>query len=347
MSTNILDYAKFYKNSGFDEIAFNQMDALVYSILVYLPVYNIANGTKISELYGKIEFDNLRGAVGPIAVEILPIIAHSKRYKDIRVYDFIKREDNEVQFGAATFRSTANTFVAFEGTNASTIGWVENFMLTSEYPTKTQKLAIDYIENSINETDTKILVGGHSKGGNLAMTSSMECSNDIFDKIEKIYNFDGPGFRIVEFKTEKFKRMNKKTINILPEGSLVGILMQNSNYEFIKADGIGFKQHYPTSWNIFGEFFENSKQSKSSRQIQENLYKSNEEMKEEDVKRLLSVITDFFKRNNISSTSDFKNIKFDEFRALSRDIKDIDENTKKIFFEIVRVLINPNSNKKE
>ena len=84
MNTNILDYAKFYKDSSFDEIAFNQMDALVYSILVYLPVHNIANGSKISELYNKIDFDILKGAVGPIAVELLPIIEHSKRLKDVK-----------------------------------------------------------------------------------------------------------------------------------------------------------------------------------------------------------------------------------------------------------------------
>ena len=35
---NILDYARFYKNSTFEEVKFNQMDAFIYSILVYLPI---------------------------------------------------------------------------------------------------------------------------------------------------------------------------------------------------------------------------------------------------------------------------------------------------------------------
>ena len=60
---NIFDYIKFYKDKSFNEVLFNQMDALIYSILVYLPIYNIDNGTKISGLSGKLDIANLRGAV--------------------------------------------------------------------------------------------------------------------------------------------------------------------------------------------------------------------------------------------------------------------------------------------
>ncbi len=341
MNTNILDYVKYYGNSNFDEIKFNQMDALVYSILVYLPVHNVVDGTRIAELYKTVELEKVKGAVGPIAVELLNIIQNSQRYKDVQAYNFKKIQNDEVQFGAVTFRSHANTFVTYEGTNSSVIGWIENFMLTSEYPTKTQKLAIEYINETIFTTDKKILIGGHSKGGNLAMTASMECKEDIFNRIEKIYNFDGPGFRREEYESDKFKKMNSKTVNILPEGSLVGILMLNNNYNFVNAEGVGFKQHYPTSWKVFGQFFEESKQNKASKQIEENLEKSVQELKEEDVKKSLAMLMDFFKKNNISNMSDIKALKFEEIRNMIKDIKDIDENSKKLFVEILKILINP------
>ena len=278
---------------------------------------------------------------GPIAVDVLAVIENSARYKDIKVYNVIKRDDNEVQFGAMTFRNGTNTFVAFEGTNASIIGWVENFMLTSEYPTRTQQLSIDYVNDTILNSDKSVLIGGHSKGGNLAMASAMGCDNKIFKKIHKIYNFDGPGFRKNEFETEKFKKVNEITLNILPSGSLVGILLFNNNYQYIKAEGVGFKQHYPTSWNVFGEFFEKSKQNKSSKQIQLSLDKSVGELKEDDVKKILALFAEFFRNNNINNTSDMKAIKFDEFKSLVRDVKNIDENTKKLFFKIVKILLNP------
>jgi len=179
------------------------------------------------------------------------------------------------------------------------------------------------------------------------MAASMDCRDDIFNKIERIYNFDGPGFRKQEFESDKFKKMNAKTINILPGGSLIGILMFNKNYKFIDADGIGLKEHYPTSWNIFGEFFEPAKQSRSSKHLQERICRSVEELKEEDVKNLLAAVLNFFARNNINSSNDFKNIKFNEYRALAKEIKDVDEKTKQLFFDVTRILFNPDSNKEE
>ncbi len=343
MNTNIFDYVEYYKEKSFNEVLFNKMDAFVYAILVHLHINNFESGTSISNLSRFVDPNDIRGAVGPIAAEMLPVIENSKRYKDVKVFDFIKREDEEVQFGAATFRFNGNTFVAYEGTNSSIIGWIENFMLTINYPTKTQQLAIEYIEKFINDDDSKIFVGGHSKGGNLAMSASMNCREDIFYRIEKIFNFDGPGFRKQEFESDRFERMNKKLENILPEGSLIGILMYNKNYEFIEADGVGFKEHYPTSWRTFGEFFVPSKQGISSKHVQERLYRSIDELKEEDVKTLLSSFRRFAIRNNINSSNDFKNIKFEELRTLGREIKDVDEKTKKLFFDIMRILFNPDS----
>ncbi|MEI3499052.1 MAG: Mbeg1-like protein [Bacilli bacterium] len=58
--------------------------------------------------------------------------------------------------------------ISFKGTDSSLIGWLENFRLAYEYPTYTQKLAIDYLKNNISFLDQDVYVVGHSKGGNLA-----------------------------------------------------------------------------------------------------------------------------------------------------------------------------------
>ena len=211
---NIFDYAKYYKDYNFDEILFNQMDALIFSMLAYLPVSNFERGCNISNLMQKLEDGKIKGAGAPISIELMNIIESSRRFANVEVANATNQEDTEVQFGAITFRTKNSTIVAYQGTNSSIIGWIENFMLTSEYPTKTQKLSINYLNSTITKKDKNIYVVGHSKGGNLAMTASMEADEDIFSRINKIYNFDGPGFREKELNTDKFKRMNKKTINI-------------------------------------------------------------------------------------------------------------------------------------
>ena len=47
---NIYDYIKYYKNSEFEEIKFNIMDALVFSMLAYLPVKKVEDGIDLSKL---------------------------------------------------------------------------------------------------------------------------------------------------------------------------------------------------------------------------------------------------------------------------------------------------------
>ena len=293
----------------------------------------------------KVQKENMKGVVAPIAIDLLQAIENSKRFSDTMVCNFIQQENDEVQFGAVTFRSNNNTIVAYQGTNASMIGWVENFMLTSVYPTKTQILAIDYLKNTVSNKDKNIYVVGHSKGGNLAMTASMESNDVVFNKIKKIYNFDGPGFRKQELETNKFARMNQKTVNILPKGSLVGILMNNKNYNYIDAEGVGFKQHYATSWQVFGQFFIKDKQNRSSKQIMESLQKSVDELKPEDVKKTLTSVMRFFKNNNITNTEDIKNMKFEDLKNMFKEIKDADEKSKELLMQIIRILINPNSAK--
>ncbi len=339
---NIFDYANYYKDYNFDEIMFNEIDALIYATLAYLPVPTMTNGSVIGNIMEKVQKETMKGAVAPISIELLQIIEKSKRYKNIQINNVIKKEDEEVQFGAMTFRNDEYTVVAFEGTNASIVGWVENFMLTSEYPTKTQTLAIEYLKDTITKYDEKIYVVGHSKGGNLAMAATMETPDNIFDRILVTYNFDGPGFRKEELETEKFARMNSKTINILPKGSLVGILMNNRNYNYVDAEGIGFKQHYVTSWQLFGQFFIKSKLSRGSTQLMESLQKSVDELKPEDVKKTLEIVMDFFRKNNITKTEDIKYIKLEDAKKMFREIKDVDEKSKELLIQIIRILINPN-----
>ena len=52
----------------------------------------------------------------------------------------------------------------------------------------------------------------------------------ILQRIKKIYNFDGPGFRKQEYESNKYQALTKKLVNIMPSGSLVGVLLYNDNY---------------------------------------------------------------------------------------------------------------------
>ena len=340
MNKNIYEYLKYYKEHTFDEVLFNIIDALVFSIIIYLPIESSNKDLTMKELYNKIDKNKHHGAMAPIAINILEIVYDSNRYKNLKISNLEKKNDKIIQFGACTIRDSINTYVVYEGTNASVSGWMENFMLSCRYPTNTQEYATKYLNKTITSKDKKIYICGHSKGGNLAMAAAMTCKKSIFNKIEQIYNFDGPGFRANEYLSNKFKEVNNKTTNILPEGSIIGTLLFNDKYTYIKSKGIGFKQHYPTNWNIFGQFFIESNLIISSRKFKEKMDKSMNELKDDDMLKILDEVNIFLEDNQIYEKG-FNNINFSDFKKMILDINGVDEETKKIFIEMLKLIFNP------
>lgn len=334
---NLYDYIKYYKNFDFEEINFNTVDALIYSVLIYLPINELSNGSTPKEINYTNETQYNKNNIQYHAIEILKEIKNSKRYQNIKLYNLEKIENNEMQFGAITIRHNNITFIAFEGSNGSIIGWKENLNLSCEYPTATQKEAANYLNKVIKFTDQNIYVGGHSKGGNMAMAACMECNKNISKRIKKIFNFDGPGFRKKEFNSEKFKQMNQKLYNVIPDGSLVGILLNNMNYHYIKTSGIGFEKHRPINWHLFGEFFIENKISDYSKEIHEKVNKNIEQLNENDVKKLIEELYKFFENNNIRTTKDIS--KTTDLKNIIYQINEVDDKTKKTFFDIAKILL--------
>ncbi len=341
MKNSLLEYLEYYKDYEYSSIHFNIVDATILGFLAYEPVYDIKDGSSLNELYEaslKLEDRDIHGAMAHITIQLLEQMKDSNRYKDIKVYGVTKTINSDVQFGAITFRCDDFTYVSYEGTSASMSGWVENFLLYSDYPTETQVMSIDYLKNVINDDDSVIYVGGHSKGGNLAMCASMETTKSIFNRIKTVYNLDGPGFREEEYNTDKFNKMHDKCINILPDGSMVGILLNNNDYNFVEAQDMGFKKHYPFNWKIFGEFFKKGEQSKYSIEIQKQLNTSTDKINIDDYRKLVEAFKDFFKENNLVTSHDLNELTFVKLKEMFDDVKDVDPETRKRFFEMIKLL---------
>ena len=57
---------------------------------------------------------------------------------------------------------------------------------------RSQVEAANYLNNIAKKYKNKIIVGGHSKGGNLAIYASVFCKDKYKKRIIKVYNNDGP-----------------------------------------------------------------------------------------------------------------------------------------------------------
>ena len=74
--------------------------------------------------------------------------------------------------------------------------------MTLYKPVTGQKLSAQYMNQVAGSFGGSFMVGGHSKGGNLALTSAMELNIIKKFKIKKIYNNDGPGLRYEEVSND-------------------------------------------------------------------------------------------------------------------------------------------------
>jgi hypothetical protein len=333
----IEDYLNFYKNNSFEEVHWNVMDNLLASILVYVPAESNSKEMTLYEFFKYIDDNKIEtsSAMAPIAYKLLNIIKDFKRYENLKISNFQNIKTDDTQFGALVIKIDDITVISYKGTDGSIIGWIENFRLGYQYPTYTQVLAQEFLVKNVKKTDKKVYVVGHSKGGNLAMSSVMNVSEEVYKKIKNVYNFDGPGFRKEEFKSNLFKRLEKKLINIVPTGSVVGTILNNKDYQVVKSTEKAFYEHYPNSWCIFGEHFISGELSSISKQIHDSTTTAFEKLDKIKVEETFETI---FK----SLPNDYKkgiNFNLNDLKDFYKNIRSVDSEVKKYLDTIIDTMI--------
>ena len=58
-----------------------------------------------------------------------------------------------------------------------------------------------YLEAVALRLPKRLIVGGHSKGGNLALYAALRAKPAVQERIERVYTHDGPGFKAGTVKT--------------------------------------------------------------------------------------------------------------------------------------------------
>lgn len=190
------------------------------------------------------------------AVEALFGIAASPRFRDMTAlnYQDVFDAERQVQFAAMTFvYKNMFTCVSFRGTDTSTVGWREDFNMAFTMPVPAQDLALEYLEAVATQTHLpkKLYIVGHSKGGNLAEYAALRCSKRVQNRIERAYNLDGPGFKAGTFTPDDYAPLRGKLVKIVPEESLVGIMLESEAPVFIAmSSASGLDQHSAFTWEV-------------------------------------------------------------------------------------------------
>lgn len=333
----IYDYLDYYKNCSFEEVGFNQMDAMLFACLVYLPIKSFSENKSYKDFvsYAYTFYkDDYSGVMKPSSFALLNKIKISKRYENIIISNFKNVRNNDTQFGAMSVRFNDNLLIAFKGSDSSLISWIENLRLNYQYPTYTQSKGIKYAKDNILDSDKNVYLVGHSKGGNLAMCAGMEIPSGLRDKVKVIYNFDGPGFLKKEYE-KKFNLIKEKVVNIVPTGSVVGMCLYNDNFKSVKSKDLAFGEHYPVGWGVFGEFFVKTSLSRVSKQIHEMTTTNLDAV---DKKQLGETIEELCKGLGVDYDSDF-HLSISEIWEIIRNMKGIDPKVYKYLTSVMQTLM--------
>ena len=284
----IRDYIKWRGDLEFDRDGFNTIDNLILSVVSYVEMDGFFSSPSeslsivdICDIFFREKYDEKRyheGSVLHDAPLILREIASSARFRDIRVRNYLSLNDTEriLQFAAMEFMLPDGTsYVAYRGTDDTLVGWKEDFFLAIR-ETEAEKEAVRYLNRIAAGSDRPLRLGGHSKGGHLAVYAGAECKTKYRDRIIGIYSNDGPGFKKDVAESDDIRDVLPKLVSIIPEESIVGLLMNPVTTPIIvKSTAKYAYQHNPASWCLEGTELDKAEKTGKASGIASKLIKEN------------------------------------------------------------------------
>lgn len=266
--SNVFDYLTWRGDLTLGNAPVCPVDTLLFSMLPYIrlesyvPASVNAEPVRLSDAIAAYLADP---AERPSAEQkhepLLRAFAASARFAPLRLLGAVEEIDKEqgLQFAAITYLLPGqNLFVAFEGTDDTLIGWEEDFRMSYECPVPAQLKAVEYLRRAAAAHPLRrIYVGGHSKGGNLAMFAAVHSGPEYRHRIRAVYNHDGPGFCDNTLSSPEYLELRDRIHTFLPQSSIVGVLLEHDdNYKIVKSTAAGLQQHDPYSWQVLGNDFE-------------------------------------------------------------------------------------------
>lgn len=343
---NLYDYVDKYKDISFDEKNFNDIENMIFSSLSYLDYESIVSnykkeitlkeaGEKYLKKYKYKDIFKL-GIATKQAYKLLKKIVNTPRYSNVLLSDYQYFGNKEVQFCAMKFKIKNHiTYIAFEGTDHLLSGWREDFELAYLFPTKSQKYAIEYLNHHISLLDKNVIVGGHSKGGNLALVASMYCHFYIKRKIKRVYSNDAPGLKEEQFNSKYYHSIMPKLYQIIPNYSVVGLLLSQKEMDkIVMSTHKSFLSHSMFTWKIEEDKLIEAPLSKISKKFQKSINIWLSKHDDLDREKMINTVFNALEESGIDTLNDFVNIK--NAISIVQKMKSIDIQTKDLILDFLK-----------
>lgn len=348
---NIIDYIRWRGDLSTIASPFNDIDSLILSQISMINFKGIIpppfESGKISladaaELYFSDEDRSscsLGAIIPPETKELFMLAGTSKRFGEMVFSGYVSytNVDSETQFAALTVGLEDGAHcIIFRGTDDSLVGWKEDFNLSFLSPIPAQTEALKYLEDMSTIFEGSILLGGHSKGGNLAVYAATKADVEIQDRIVAVYNHDAPGFSREFLSSPEHERIEGKIKTVVPQSSVVGMLFENKgNYEIVKSNMSGILQHNPFSWEIVGkEFVKLDSLTEEGQRIAKVM---NDWMSSATIEERQNFVDALYKILLATEATTLSELYADKY-AVVRAVKDADKETRNMVFSVLGIL---------
>lgn len=349
---NIIGYMKEYGKYTLEEVPFNEVDSVILCQIGYLNYAEFVpklEDAKASVLLKSItESENYQNLFDGYwyrkdNIELIDAMVNSERFGTIRLNKFksINNERTDAQFGALTYiLPDKSVYVCFRGTDISVLGWKEDLKLAYSRPVRSQELAIEYINAVADTFAGSFRVGGHSKGGNLAIYATLNARKDVAERVSIIFDHDGPGFRPEIVSPSEYDRVRPLIKKIIPKMSIVGILLETQlDYDVIASSGAGPAQHNTYNWKVKGNAFQRYKKPATGLKKDNTINDWILSLSEEEVDIFIDTVYKLLTVNDSSSLFDLIDNPMENASSAYGLIKDIPEKDRKALLGIGKRLI--------
>lgn len=349
-TTNLFGYVEKFGSFPIDEKhPLNHVDGLILCRLSYMYFEGLLGSSfhrsaKIKDIGPKylelVKIDSCT-VLQIEDVKLMEMIMNAKRFANWKLtgYQSIYSEKNTEQFAAVTVLLPNKTaFISYRGTDGSLNGWREDFNLGFLGILPSDIDALKYLKDAIENLSDRydnFMVGGHSKGGNLAAYAASCLPVQDKKKISKVLLIDAPGFRRDVFEKLKYKSLGKKVEAFSPCQSLFGVILYNiAPIRVVVSDKLLAFQHDIYQWRIRGEdFYFGNFQSVTwaVKKMSKDVF---ETMSHEEVERCLDMLFGILKESNKKASGPAMNMNWSRILGMLFLLRKLSKNERNLYFKI-------------
>ena len=358
---NLLDYLDWRGDLTLEQSPFNEVDNLILAELSFVDFQGIVPGPGEGEsvplreaaerFFARFpEGEKIdMGVLVPAAIpEMLRKMAQSRRFGEMKLNCFVDHLDvgKGEQFAALTIETGDRAlYLSFRGTDDTLAGWKEDFELACMPEVPAQKKAVAYTWAVAKQFPRKPLrLGGHSKGGNLAVYAGVFCPENVQKRVIAVWSNDGPGFHTDLLELPEHRRVAERIFSIVPKSSVVGMLLEHEeDYTVVDSDQLGFLQHDGFSWQVLGDHFV------TLRQVTQQAHLSDQELRKwvhglsvEQRENFVEALFDVLSASGAVTLTDLREDSFKAVGAMVKAAKGLDKETRDGLWEFLAILFKSN-----